>query len=245
MKELIELYKHQKIDDLSFSYKCNDKFVESLNIPTNIGEDYFNKGEEFFFQDKNKAFEYYKISYKDDYWLAPYMLGLYFSYGLGDCIKSKSLAFDFFKEAINKEDSRAYPEIAELVDDDEQTLVLWKKFFEHKLTKDLEYKLTDFVNYNIDYRIIFLYKVQNIRKYEKEIREIIEIIKPTLIRDYGELIEKLDILLEQEPNNNEEEIFNDMKNILNLIVNSNEEEYFLSNEDMSMKLEQLIKRSSK
>jgi len=245
MKEWIELYDTQNINDLVFGHKCKDELVETLSPLVDLGQDYYNKAEELFSLDKAKAFEYYKLAYKNNFWLAPYMLGIYFEYGVGEYVQSSFIAFDFYKEAINRDDARGYTQLAEIIVQTDKKLLLWNKFFQSDFLKEVDLSLGDFANYNIDYRAVFLYKFRNEISYENEIREIISIIKPSLIKDYDNIIFTLNNLLEGEISDVEEEVFNDIIYVVNLVKNSNEEELFISGEDMGIKLEKLLKKDKK
>jgi len=173
------------------------------------------------------------------------MIGLYFEYGLGELIKAPIIAIEFYKESINRDDFRGYVQIAGMVDEMKDKLILWKKFFESDFFSNGDFNLTDFANYNIDYRALFLYKFRNQLEYEKEIREILEIIKPSIIKDYEIIVDSIQELLKGEISDIEEDIFNEILYVLNLVKSSNEDELFISNEDMGEKLEKLLKKDKK
>jgi hypothetical protein len=246
MKEWLELLENQNIKDLEFGNRCVDDDLEKIEISMNLADAYFQKGEELFLQDKQKAFEYYKLAYQQNHLLAPYMLGIYFEYGLADFIKAPMLAGDFYKEAVNRGDIRGYIQIAELVSDTATKISLWKKFFSNEFFKNGNFYLEDFINYNIDYRIIFLYKFREWSEFENEIREILNIIKESIKNDKFVILETLQNLLQSEDiTSSQEEVLNEMINIVELVSNDNEDELFISNEDMTQKLEKLIKKDRK
>ena len=243
MQKVIELYQNQQIDDLSIGYHCKDEFVNKLQLELNIGFEYFLKAETLFDIDKQKAFEYYKLSYKNNYWLAPYMLGLYFEYGLDKFLKSPNIAFDFYKEAINRDDIRGYIHIAELIDNTKDKLTLWKKFFTHEIlnnTDKREFLLTDFVNFNIDYRAIFIHKFKNQIKFETEIRKILQIIKPSIIQDATKIIQQIEYVIDIEEESDKIEILSDIINSIELVIENREDELFIIEEDMGLRLEKII-----
>ena len=168
------------------------------------------------------------------------MLGYFFEVGLGDCIKSISLALRFYKEAINREDYRGYGQIASLVDA-KTSLKLWKTFFSSNFAKEYDYKLKNFAILNLDYRIIFIYDFKYNPKFSKEIQEILDIIKPSLKKDKQILENDIKELINNEYNTPEDiETYNSLLYLLDLICNDEDEIYLTENEDFSQKLDSML-----
>ena len=244
MKDVIEFLKIQQIEDIGFRNTLDDKFINSLTIQNiSLQNSYYEKAEELFEIDKNKAFHLYKLAYNNNHWLAPYKLGLYFQYALGDTLKSYELALNFYQEAIYRGDYRGYIQISELLEthDIKNKITLWKKFFTSDLFKDKnDFNINDIVNYNLDYRIIFLYKFAYMPQFETELKEILILIKDSILKDYDNLKLSISNLLQEDLDINEIQSFEDMLYLLDIVKNDNLEEFFLSKEDMSYKLEKIL-----
>jgi len=235
MKEILEAFKQIEIDDIFEYVNCEDEFVDKIEISSSIDISFYDKADILYSEQKyKKAFKYLKIAYKLKNRFSPYLIAVYFLKGIGGKIVNYEIASNFFKEAINRGDVRGYAGLAGLTK--KETFNLWEKFFNSDMIKEIEYSTIDYDSL-FDYRIVFLYDIQNKLSEEssQKAKEIINLIKPSIIKDKKSLINDLE--------NNLNETTQNLINFINAICNNNEDDFLIPmDENISKQVDNLLKK---
>ena len=242
MKNFYDAYKMLNIDDLElFDIYCIDKDAEKVAEKDSIQISFLLKGDEFFSEDKyNKAFEYYKIAYKLGSKNASYILGIYFKNGLGDKIVNDQIAIQFFKEAINRGDSRGFAGLATIIEDKNLALTLWEKYFKADFTIENNMALFDYSTF-FDYRIVFLYEIQGLEiSLHDKAKQILNLIRDSIIKDQKVLLNDL------ERNMEGNETIQNLISTLHSVIDNNFDDFLMPiDESITERLDNMLKNYNK
>ena len=242
MKNFYDAYKMLNIDDLElFDIFCIDEDVEKIEENDTIQISFLFKGDDFFSKDKyNKAFEYYKIAYKLGSKTAAYILGIYFKNGIGDKIVNNQIAMQFFKEAINRGDSRGFAGLATIVQDKNLAITLWEKYFKADFTIENNMALFDYATF-FDYRIVFLYEIQGLEiSLHDKAKEILNLIRDSIIKDQETLVDDL------ERNMEGNETIQNLISTLYSVIDNNFDDFLMPiDESITEKLDHMLQNYNK
>jgi len=238
IKEILEATKKIDIFDIFEDKSCKDEFVNKIEVPDSMNSSFYDKANILYSKGKyKKAFKYLKIAYKLDSSFAPYLMGIYFVKGVGGKVINYGIASNFFKEAINRDDFRGYAGLAIITK--EESINLWEKFFNSDVLKNLQYQSIDYDSL-FDYRIVFLYDVQNkinLNSLEKA-KTIINLIRNSIINDKDNLINELEDNLNKTTQN--------IINFINAIIENKEDEFLIPvDENVSKQVDNLLKKYNK
>ena len=242
MKNFYDAYDMLGIADLEiFDIVCIDKDAENVAVDDGIHLSFLAKGDELFSKDKyNKAFEYYKMAHKLGSSTAPYIIGSYFIKGLGDKIVNEQIAIQFFKEAINRGESRGFAGLATTTRDKSLALTLWEKYFKADFTIKNNMALFDYSTF-FDYRIVFLYEIQGLDiSLHNKAKEILNLIRDSIIKDKTSLLDDL------EQNAEKNETIQNLISTLHAVIDKNFDDFlFPIDETITEKLDNMLKNYKK